>query len=292
MALQQTTFRLLLLFVMFSVCVRAQTSYDAIDRAETGWPSGDPFARTAGNGFGERPHTMFERLDPLWANATFPSDNEPSGAPGVVSVAELRHSFSRAGKKLLHQAQNYMQAGKHSKAIEVLQRALLDSTAIGYAQSMLGAEYLKIGDLPAAISHLKEGVKVLPSLAANYSNLGYAFCRTGDLRSGEQEIRQAIKMDGASPQSHFLLGLILLNAATPEARDQLLFAQSRIPSASLALAVYHAHRGDNAAAKQELRAYLDTNPSIDPGVAEQWVKTAGALERPASAFGFPFGRYR
>jgi len=291
MALQDTTFRLLL-FVVFSASVCAQTSYDAINRAETGSPSVDPFAETADNGFGERPHTVFERLERGWASVTFPSDTEASEAPGVVSVAELRHRVSRAGKNLLHQAQNYVRAGKHSKAIEVLQRALLDSTAIGYAQSMLGAEYLKIGDLPAAISHLKEAVKVLPSLAANYSNLGYAFCRTGDLKGGEQEIRQAIKMDGASPQSHFLLGLILLNAATPEARDQLLFAQSRLPSASLALAVYHAHRGDSAAAKQELRAYLDTNSSIDPGVAEQWVRRAGALERPASAFGFPFGRYR
>lgn len=291
MALQGAISRLLL-FVMFSVCVSAQSAYDVKNRVEADWPSMDPFAETPDNGFGERPHTGFERLNQGWASATFPSDAEPSETPGIVSVAELRHTLSRAGKKLLHQAQNYVQAGKHSKAIEVLQRALLDSTAIGYAQSMLGAEYLKIGDVPAAISHLKEAVKSLPSLAANYSNLGYAFCRMGDLEGGEQEIREAITIDAGPPQPHFLLGLILLNRATPEARDQLLFAQSRINSANLALAVYHAHRGDSAAAKKELRAYLDMNHSIDPGAVEQWVATAGALERPASAFGFPLSRYR
>ncbi|HEY2382923.1 MAG TPA: hypothetical protein VGK48_17240, partial [Terriglobia bacterium] len=120
MALHGTISRLLL-FVMFSVYVPAQTAYEANNRAETGWPAADPFAETIDNASGERPHTVFERLDRRLANASFPSDAEPATAPGTVSVAKLRHTLSRAGKNLLRQAQSYVEAGKHSKAIEVLQ---------------------------------------------------------------------------------------------------------------------------------------------------------------------------
>ena len=290
MSLQDLTQRLALMLVL-SICVRAQAPYDPYNSASVPAPSIDPFAEPPDSGFGERPHTVFERLDRSLMNASFPSDNQPE-APGTVSVQELRQTVSREGKSLIKRAQRYAKAGKHGKAIEVLQRALLDSTSIAYAQGMLGAEYLKSGDIPAALTHLKEAVNLLPTVAANHSNLGYALCSIGDMKAGEQEIREALRIDGSSPQSHFLLGLILLDRATTEASRELLFAQQHVSSALLALSVYHAHRGETSEAEQDLHAYLQANPSIDPRSAAQWVASAGALQRPALAFGFPSARNR
>ncbi len=281
----------LLPLLLLSICARAQAPYDTSNSAIVPSASIDPFAETPDNGYGERPHTQFERLDRRLMNPSSPSDSEPE-TPGTVSVQELRQTLSPAGKSLIQRAQRYAKAGKHSKAIEVLQRALLDSTSVGYAQSMLGAEYLKMGDIHAAITHLKEAVTLLPSVAANHSNLGYALCRIGEMNFGEQEIREAIRIDESSPKSHFLLGLILLDRATPEASRELLFAENYMSSALLALAVYHAHRGETSEAEQDLHAYLRANPSIELRSAEQWVASAAAMERPALAFGFPSAQYR
>jgi tetratricopeptide (TPR) repeat protein len=148
---------------------------------------------------------------------------------------------------------------------------------------------LKIGEIDAAIPELKDAVTLMPYLAANHSNLGYALCRSGSRAAGEQELREAIKLDRNAVKTHFLLGVILLDRGTVEARDHLLLVHNGLGRARLALAVYYAGHGENAAAQEELQAYLRLDDSVDSTEAENWVARTAALLKPASAFGFPAG---
>jgi Tfp pilus assembly protein PilF len=191
------------------------------------------------------------------------------------------------GASLIQRAQQYAAARKHTKAIEVLKEALVEGSALAYARSFLGVEYLKIGDLHAAIANLRVAVTLLPSLVANHSNLGYALCQTGDRKAGEQELREAIKADGTAPEPHFVLGLILLDRGATEAKSHLLVAQNTVGAARLALAVYYQRRGEMGAAQEELKEFIQLNHSLSVAGLTNWTSQVASLIRPTSAFGLP-----
>lgn len=139
-----------------------------------------------------------------------PQVSEPVGA---VSVEQLQHPVSRKGDGLLRQARNFADMGDHQKAIAKLQLALKERSAIPYAHSMLGTEYLKTNQVPAAIEALEQAIKLLPRDAVNHSNLGVALFLSGSAERGEQEVRKALELDHAQHQNdektRFVLSLIL-----------------------------------------------------------------------------------
>jgi Flp pilus assembly protein TadD len=217
----------------------------------------------------------------------FPADSEPQGPAGTVSVRELRNPLSKSELSLLKRAVRYVQSGDHDTAIQVLKRGLADGGLMPSARGMLGTEYLKVGQPYAAVTQLKVAVEWAPSLAVNFANLGFALCQIGDLQGGERAVRKALELDRNVPKSHFLLGLILLDRGAPDAREELMIAQNQVPSARLALAVYHERRGELEEAEQQIQAFLSANPSVDSVGTQFWVASASALSRPGVAFGFP-----
>ena len=236
----------------------------------------------------EPPRTAFERMERETAAYAPPVKSNATFAPGVVSVTELRHPISRTGLSLMQQAQKYAEKGDHQEAIEVLKKALSDSSAAAYAHSLLGVEYLKTRDPQTAITHLKEAILLQPTKAVNYSNLGYALCLTGDRGAGERALREAISLDGTLLKAHFLLGLLLLDHLTTEARDQLLMVSEDITLAHLALAVFHARRGESTWARQELEAYLQLSHFTESAnQVDARLARLAQVTRPTSVFGLP-----
>ena len=289
----RTNFLHLFLIVAFTGCAMAQERTDRAIRgsALAGLPApardpATPFATSVEETNEERPHTTFERMERNFNRAKFPSDEESHAPAGTVSVASLRQRISKAEVDLIQRAQKFARDGKHSQAIEFLKKSIQKTSPMPYVKSALAAEYLKIGDIHSALVYLKETVTLLPSFAANHSNLGYALYRMGETRGAERELREAILLDHNPPQAHFLLGMILLDRATPDAETQLRLAENEIADARLALAVYHAQRGEPDSVQESLLSYLRANPSLNPQSAAQWVAAAAALAQPSSAFGF------
>ena len=129
--------------------------------------------------------------------------------PSAVSVEELQHPLSGKALKMMRRAANFAAMGRHDKAIEQLQAALKEPSAVPYAHSLLGQEYLKTNQVPVAIPELEEAVKLLPHNVANHSNLGYALFLTGDLDAGEREVRQALALDRQNSKTQHVLDQIL-----------------------------------------------------------------------------------
>src|SRR5690349_19527117 len=61
---------------------------------------------------GERPHTVFERLERTMSQPRTTSDRNLAAAPGTVSVAELRHPLSQREESLIQRVQRFSVAGE------------------------------------------------------------------------------------------------------------------------------------------------------------------------------------
>jgi len=135
---------------------------------------------------------------------------EPARQPAhAVSIDELRHPLSRKGADMLRRADNFSAMGLHDRAIAQLQKALQERSAIPYAHSMLGIEYLLTKQVLAAIPELEQGVAAMPHNVPNHSNLAYALMLTGNLDRSEQEARRALELDPRNEKTKHVLGQIL-----------------------------------------------------------------------------------
>jgi len=130
-------------------------------------------------------------------------------AAATISADQLQHPLTSRGAKMIRKAQEYAEAGDHSKAIEELKRALTEPSAIPYAHSILGTEYLKTGQAGLAQGELEQAVEMLPHEAVLHSNLAYALFLRGDADRGEQEVRKALDLDHNNSHAQRLLGYIL-----------------------------------------------------------------------------------
>jgi Flp pilus assembly protein TadD len=156
-----------------------------------------------------------DSLESYAANKFFydnPRGAQPEPVPqaaATISAEQLRHPLSRKGASLIRQARNFAAMGRHDKAIAELQPALQEPSAIPYAHSLLGSEYLRVNQVPAALVELEQAVALLPRNAADRSNLAYALFLSGDLERGEREVRQALDIDRNNPTTRRVLNQIL-----------------------------------------------------------------------------------
>lgn len=172
--------------------------------------SSSAFAQTLGEVPPAEDSPMTRANNMLFYNSPRGAQATPDSAPaGTVSAEQLQHPLSPKGAKLLNQARNYAQMGRHDKAIAQLKIALKEKSAVPYAHSMLGAEYLRTGQAPMAIGELEQAITVLPRNVPDRSNLGYALFLTGDLDRAEQETRRALELDHRNTTTLHVLDQIL-----------------------------------------------------------------------------------
>lgn len=150
-----------------------------------------------------------ERNMIFYDNPRGPQPVERLAPAGTVSVEELQHPLSNKALKLLTKAQNFSAMGRYDKAIEELELALKEKSAVPYAHSILGQEYLKMEQIEAAIVELQQAVELLPHNAPVRSNLGFALFLSGNLEGAEQQARQALELDRQNPKSQHVLDQIL-----------------------------------------------------------------------------------
>ncbi len=210
--------------------------------------------------------------------ATLPSesytrDPAPTQIGPTVSVEELRHPLSGKGRRMIDRAQRYSRSGDYSKAIEELNQALKEPSAVPYARMILGYVYLKLRRVPEAVQELEEVTVLLPRLPAGHSNLGYALCATGKPERGLQEVETALALDSRLLKARFLKGVILLDRESREhdGWENLQLAQREVPGAHLALALYYARHGQNEAAQQQLQDFARKDVNVTLAQAQEWL---------------------
>jgi len=150
-------------------------------------------------------------LTPSAAQSSHPALTNPENpAQGTISVDLLRYHLSSKALQMLQEARRAADAGNHTGAIQRLEQTLAkypDSAA--WTQSMLGVEYLKTYQLPAALASLEQAVHLLPRDAVNRANLGLCLVLTGQYDRAEQELRRALQLDGRNLKTQQLLQALL-----------------------------------------------------------------------------------
>jgi Tfp pilus assembly protein PilF len=264
-------------------------------------PPDDPWSRLGNDPFDQlepaAPRTAIEQqvhqMDTLDDVPFAPRADQLGGVQraetgNTVSVQQLRHPLTRKARRLLAKAESYLKHGQRAKGKEQLTEAVREPSAAPYAHAMLGTEYLRDRQLPDAIVELETAARALP-MSGVHSNLGFALCLTGDIKRGQEELEEALRLDGNSAKTRFLLGIVLLNQKSTEAEAQreLNMARTQVRAAHLALAVSEIRRGRTDAAERELREFLGSTSQIEFSKALRWASVAAAQPHPAAAFGFP-----
>jgi len=205
----------------------------------------------------------------------------------TVSLAELRHPMSPKAQKMLEKAQKLADMGQHDAAIAQLKDALKESSATPYAHSLLGSEYLKTDRAEEALEELKLATVQLP-IAINYSNLGLALLLAGDTDRAEVETRRALALDRKAPQTHYVLGIVLMDKDPhdPDALPELQIAARSLKTAHLALALYYVRNNNEDAADRELEAFTAADTTVKLSVAQRWLRLAAMERHPRVVLGF------
>jgi Tfp pilus assembly protein PilF len=200
---------------------------------------------------------------------TPPQSNNHAGA---VSADELRHPLSGKAQRGLQKVMTVIRARDHVRAVEQLREVVKIPSAAPYAHSLLGQEYLQLGNATAALPELEEAVRVLPSDVPTRADLGLALLVTGDGQRAEQELRHALRLEPNNVQTKVVLGEALLENGghDDEALTYLRAAAVRLPVAHAVLAAYYAHAGQRDAAEREARAFLGTD--FDASAVRGWVE--------------------
>ncbi|HEY4361406.1 MAG TPA: hypothetical protein VGN17_10565 [Bryobacteraceae bacterium] len=266
----------------------------------SGWDpfNPDPFGIQSSSASPSDVDSLWEATtEPVWEKQmrTWPQLPEwPTAAQQIavsgnamVSADELRHPLSGKGRKLMQRIVETVRQGNHKKAIQQLLEAVNEPTARPYAYGILGLEYLRMNQPFEAIPDLQQAIALMPKFAASHSNLGYALCLTGQPQMGLQELDIALSLDSTLSHAHFLKGAILLDEGShdAEAWDNLQVAQRAVPTAHLALALYYARHGQDAAADQQLKDYADLNLGVKLAQARKWLREVADSPSPALALG-------
>lgn len=261
------------------------------------WAPADVSGRNADSGSDVGRTTMERQMDQMEHNDPFgmiptPDAQANSIAPAgsdAVSVHQLQHPLSHRWLALLAQFQSDLEKGHVKSANKVMAKALKEPAAAPYVHAILGTHYLKKGWPFAAVPELEKAAQALP-MPSLHSNLGYALCLTGQTKRGEVELQKALSLDGDAPQTRFLMGVILLNQKSREREAQydLRMAQSKVPTAHLALAICHMRQGEMQAAENQISEFLGPNRKNDLLRMWNWASEVASQPQPATAFGFPY----
>ena len=138
------------------------------------------------------------------------SAEQPSkGAQQYTIPADwLRSVRSKKVRRSIERARQYSAAGQHNKALDMLSQ-LPRNFSEPYLRSMLGYEYLQLGQADRARAELAESVRLLPKEPIARSNFALALYALGEFDQAFHEISQALALAPGNPTSELILQEIL-----------------------------------------------------------------------------------
>lgn len=118
----------------------------------------------------------------------------------------LRHPIPSRARRMLHCAVKWMRSGDHQNAIQQPEAtpAKDDPSSAAYVDSLLGHEFLRTGQVTAAITCFEQAVLLLPHDPANHHNFAVSLTEVGNYKRAEEEARWAHELAPDNPEIHRL----------------------------------------------------------------------------------------
>jgi lipoprotein NlpI len=131
----------------------------------------------------------------------------------------------------------------------------------------LGVTFRERNDLPQAIHHYEEAVRLKPDSVWAHNNLGTIFLGLGRLEEAGSEYTKALRYDPSNSKSHNNLGLVLLQQGKIDPAtiqfEQALRSNPQFPEAETNLGNAFAEKGDPRQAAVHFERALKLNPNYE-----------------------------
>jgi len=201
--------------------------------------------------------------------------NRGSGSAGAetISLAELQHKPPKEALKEAEKGDLAARARKIDKAIAHLERCLEIDPEFAAVRQVLADLYLRKHDDGHAVTHLEALLRQRPASVWAWGNLSAVWFRLGRVPEAEAAARRTLALDEKHQIGRYVLGISLAAQGrnADEALDSLRATWDSFPGGHLAAAHILAGRGDIAGAREQLEAYLGTNPHRDTSPVRAWL---------------------
>ncbi len=185
---------------------------------------------------------------------------KPKGA------ADAYAKIPKQAREAYAQGMEAVNANDTKKAAELFKKAVDAYPEFGPAQSELGAQYLKLGELDKAVESLQVAIKIDPTDNQAALNLGIALMNKKDFTAAEKQLRQVIVKDDKSAAAHTYLGVTLASLKQSDGAEKELKIAVSLPGGDK-IALAHKYlggiywqKGQKQQAADELEKYVTLNP--------------------------------
>ncbi|MEW6249944.1 MAG: tetratricopeptide repeat protein [Planctomycetota bacterium] len=154
------------------------------------------------------------------------------------------------------------------------------------AHSQVGWTRYRAGDLPAALEHFRESIRLDPEFGFGYSNIGAVLAAQGKPAEAVPYLRRAVELEPTNHDAYFTLGVCLLDLGQAASAVETIRAGLRLQPgefrarANLGAALAQLGRYDEAA--ESFAAALATDPN-QPALRVQVARLHLVRGRPAEA---------
>jgi Flp pilus assembly protein TadD len=188
-----------------------------------------------------------------------PSSSSAKAPAGMVTLASLRHKVPKAAVREYRAAVEARNHGDGGAVLAHLLKAASIDPGFAAAHNDIAAQYIDVKRYDGALAELDKAEALDPASVAVQLNRALCLSRMSRLVEAEAAARRAMQLDGASPRSRYLLGMILINEKkfTREALDDLVESSEKYPQARLTAARILAQTGHNSEAREQLSRYLN-----------------------------------
>jgi tetratricopeptide (TPR) repeat protein len=175
--------------------------------------------------------SVHDQLQPLAVEVTLQETPRPPA--GTVTAQELLHPPTRKAFQAFVAAQKLSEAGAHEKAAEQLAKAVQLSPDYAAAWINLGAQHIFLKRYDEALRELTHANEIARPTALVLSNMAFAQYGLHRYADGVRSAREALRLDPACAQAHYLLGsfLALDRRTRAEGIEHLEAAARTMPSA-------------------------------------------------------------
>ncbi len=195
------------------------------------------------------------------------AEEVPNQEP-TIQIQSL--SIPRKAIKELKKAQKKARKGNYKSAVNHSQKAIKIAPDYFEAHHNLGVYYYQLGNKDKSVEMFEKALSIDKEAAESYSNLGGIYLELGQPLRALPHLRRATQLDPSCSQCFYRLGLAYFSvnqfylAKLPLKRSLQL---EPVPRARLVLAQAYHGLGQNTEAVQNLRLYLQTDPT-NPRVSD------------------------
>lgn len=112
---------------------------------------------------------------------------------------------------------SWRQSGLYRDAITLYQGTLAGNPTSWLAHNNLGKELLDLNEIPEAVEHLQEALRLHPDYAAAHFNLGNVLVKLQRMPEAVEQFQEAVRIRPYYAKAHDNLGLALFQTGQPEA---------------------------------------------------------------------------